>query len=126
MGFIKRRVRRVVRRRLRNPARAAVKRAATHWCPECQKRVEPFHLCAPKSDFRQRLRQADRRAGTERRRQRKRETAARRKAAKGKSAPRAPRERRSHQYQACTDEGCQRPLCVAFKAGMAACPLPHQ
>ena len=123
MGFVKRRVRRLVRQKIRKPARAAVKRAAERWCPECQKRVEPFHLCAPKSDFRQRKAAAVRREKAERRRQRRREAAARRKAARGKSAP---GERRSHPYQTCTDESCQRPLCVAFREGMAACPLVHE
>jgi hypothetical protein len=98
-----RKMRRKVRKRIRDTFRGAAER----WCPECQKRVQPFHICAPSSDFKSRRRQAERRDS-------------RRKRASGKS-----RERSAHQYQTCTDQSCTRPVCVAFREGMAACPLEH-
>jgi len=95
-------------------------------CPKCKKTVtSPFtHTCKPKSDFKKRKTAAA-----------KRETA---RAAKLRQAAK-------HDYQACSDQDCPRPLCVAFKtgrklgyqegfddgfslgfdAGLASCPYPH-
>lgn len=100
-------------------------------CPRCKKpQGNPLtHTCTPKSDF-------------------KRRKAARDKAERAKA--RKKRQKNDHDYQACTDNGCPRPLCVAFKtgyqagdfdgyergwrtgydvgfpAGIAACPRAHQ
>ena len=93
-------------------------------CPRCGKPLggNPLgHVCRPKSDFR-----------------RRKAAAARRETAKARKK----RQAGKHDYQACTDGECQRPLCVAFKtghkpgydrgwadgfpAGQAACPRPHQ
>jgi hypothetical protein len=100
---------RLVDQHVRKPARDAVRRAMTQWCPECQKHMPFGHTCVIRTDFKSRRRQAERRTT--------RRTA-------GKAAPRA-RERRAHPYETCSDQGCTRPVCVAFKAGMAACPLEH-
>lgn len=112
MGRIKSRVRRAVRRRLKS--------AAERWCPACEKRVPPFHLCSPKSDFGRRRTQAERASAAERRRAR---AAKRKRTAKSSKKARKPRE--NHPYQWCTDPQCPRPLCKAFKEGIQACPLPH-
>lgn len=118
MGLIKRRARKLIRQKIRQPARAAIRGAAERWCPNCQKRVQPFHTCVIKTDFRKRRTQAERRT-----RAAKRRTA---KTTKGTSAAR-PRERhQAHPYQTCHDPACQRRACVAFKEGMSACPLPHE
>jgi len=99
-------------------------------CGKCKKTVSnPLtHTCQPKSDFKKR------RAAHE-----KQQKAAARK-----------RQASAHDYQACSDGNCPRPLCVAFKTGyrlgdqdghdrgwqqgydrgfpdgIAACPLAHK
>ncbi|HTQ95002.1 MAG TPA: hypothetical protein VMK84_36460 [Streptosporangiaceae bacterium] len=82
------------------------------------------HVCAPKSDFKRRKSRA---AKAER------------------AAERKKRQAGKHDYQACADKDCPKPLCVAFKtgrrlgyqegfgdgfgagfdAGLASCPGPH-
>jgi hypothetical protein len=112
VGVLKRHARRLVRQKIRKPVRDALHGLAESWCPDCQKRVQPFHVCAPKSDFKQRRAQQARTARPRRR-----------------SAPkpaRRPCERRQHDYTACSDQQCPRPLCKAFREGREACPLPHQ
>ena len=108
-------------------------RVKTSWsfgkCERCHKTItNPLtHNCHPKSDFKKR------RAAHE-----KQQKAAKRK------------QRAKHDYMTCSDPGCPRPLCVAFKtgykigeregyergfqegwnrgfpAGQAACPRAHQ
>ena len=96
-------------------------------CPACGKPYggNPLaHVCAPKSDFKRRKSRA---AKAERAAERKR------------------RQAQKHDYQACSDKDCPKPLCVAFKtgrrlgyqegfgdgfgagfdAGLASCPGPH-
>ena len=100
-------------------------------CGKCKKRVtNPLtHTCKPKSDFKTR----------------------KSKAAKAeKAAARKKRQAEKHDYQACSDRDCLKPLCVAFKTGrrtgyqegfddgynagfasgftegIRSCPLPHQ
>jgi hypothetical protein len=102
-------IKREARKRITRPARAALRGLAERWCPECQKRVQPFHLCAPRSDFKARRTRYER-AQTRRKR----------------GGTRPPRERREHDYHACRDEDCPRGLCRAFREGIQACPLPHQ
>ena len=65
-------------------------------CGKCGKKYEgnPLtHVCVIKSDFK------------------KRKTAA------GRAAARKKRQSERHDYQACGDKECPRPLCVAFKTG---------
>jgi hypothetical protein len=114
VGLIERHARRLFRSKIRKPARTALKNITRRWCADCQKNVDPFHVCAPRSDFKRRRAQQDR---AEQRGQRR-----------GKRAnPATPRrERRAHDYTACRDDQCPRPLCQAYREGMAACPLPHQ
>ena len=104
-------------------------------CEKCKRPVgNPLtHTCRPKSDFRQRRREHE-----------KAEKADARKAAAKK------RQQNAHDYQACSDKDCAKPLCVAFKRGyqlgdregydrgwqagydrgfpdgIAACPRSHQ
>ena len=52
------------------------------------------HVCAPKSDFKKRKHGGESREGRRRRKQQDR-----------------------HDYQACSDRECPRPLCVAYKTG---------
>lgn len=61
-------------------------------CPACKKTVSnPLtHTCVVRTDFKKR------------------------KAAAGRSRPKQPEK---HDYQACSDQDCPRPLCTAFKAG---------
>jgi flagellar biosynthesis/type III secretory pathway protein FliH len=70
-------------------------------CGKCKKTVtNPLtHTCHPKSDFG------------------KRKAAA---ARQEKARARKKRQQDKHDYQSCTDRDCQRPLCVAFKAGRQA------
>jgi hypothetical protein len=107
VGLIKRHARRLLRQKVRKPARAALRGVVERWCPECQKRVQPFHLCAPRSDFKARRAQHER-------------------AQRRRGGGTRPRERREHDYRTCRDEDCPRGLCRAFREGMRACPLPHQ
>ena len=69
-------------------------------CPKCRKRYDSggqlTHACAPKSDFK--LRKA--KFGKEQR-------------AKARKA------RPQHDYTECSDAECLRPLCVAYKTGVA-------
>ena len=96
-------------------------------CPKCKKpQGNPLtHTCHPRSDF-------------------KRRQSAYAKAERAKA--RKKRQKTSHDYQACADNDCPRPLCVAFKtgyqtgnrdgyehgwrvgydAGIAACPRQHR
>lgn len=99
MGFVKRRIGRLVRRKVRNPARAAGRRAVASWCPECQKRQPPFHVCMIKTDFKRRTKDARR--------------------------PRS-QGHQAHDYRTCRDHDCKRPACAAFREGQAACSRPHQ
>jgi hypothetical protein len=95
-------------------------------CPQCSRTItNPLtHVCKPKSDFKKRKSKHER---EQRAKARKR------------------RQSEKHDYQACSDKDCPRPLCVAFKtgrklgyqdgfndgfgsgfsAGLASCPGPH-
>ncbi len=117
-----------------NSTRKATPKAAWSFgkCERCRKPVtNPLtHVCASsKGDF-----------GRRRKAHEKAEKAAARKAAAKK------RQASAHDYRACSDKDCARPLCVAFKrgyqlgdregfdrgyeigfqAGIAACPRSHQ
>ena len=61
-------------------------------CPKCRKPVgNPLtHTCHPRSDFMRR---------------------------KARAAARRKRQAEKHDYQACSDQDCPRPLCVAHKTG---------
>lgn len=114
-------------------------------CPKCRKRItNPLtHTCRPKSDFKRRRTAAARQEKADRRAQ-----AA--SLAKVKRSRQGAPARPKHDYLACMDGDCERPLCVAFKtgyktghhdgyeqgyvlgydtgfsAGQAACPRPHK
>jgi len=110
VGAIKRHVRRYWRKKVVRPARGALKGLVQHWCADCERTVEPFHTCAPRSDFKQRRSRLERDA---RRRNRGRSRAS------GK-----PRERQVHDYTACRDDKCPRAACRAFREGQQACRYP--
>ena len=100
-------------------------------CGKCGKPVtNPLtHTCKPKSDFKTRKSKAAKAA---------------------KAAARKKRQAEKHDYQACSDRDCPKPLCVAFRTGrrggyqegfddgysagfasgftegIRSCPLPHQ
>ena len=100
-------------------------------CEKCKKPVgNPLtHTCRPKSDFQKRHREHEKQE---------------------KQAAARKRQASAHDYQACSDKDCARPLCVAFKRGyqlgdaeaydrgwqtgydrgfpdgIAACPRSHQ
>jgi hypothetical protein len=67
-------------------------------CPRCRKpQGNPLtHTCHPRSDF-------------------KRHKARHQKQQRAKA--RKQRQKNTHDYQACNDTNCPRPLCVAFKTG---------
>jgi hypothetical protein len=97
-------------------------------CPKCRKPYEgnPLgHTCAPRSDFRKRKAAFEKRQRDE---------------------ARSKRQRQAHDYTECSDDGCKRAVCVAYKTGrdtgedegyargwelgyaqgVASCPRPHQ
>jgi len=100
-------------------------------CPRCKKpQGNPLtHTCHPKSDFKRRKARYEQQQ---------------------RSRGRKKRQKQAHDYQACPDNDCPRPVCVAFKTGyqtghrdgyqhgwqqghdrgyaegLAACPRPHQ
>ena len=118
MNQLQRHLRRLVRQKVRKPALAFLHGLIQHQCPDCKRTVEPFHTCALKSDFKRcRARQA--------RAERRRLDRAKQ-AGKGGGPRRQQRgERRADHYKTCRDEECQRQLCVVYREGIAACPLPH-
>lgn len=68
-------------------------------CPVCGKLYggNPLaHVCRPKSDFKARKSRA---------------------AKQEKAAGRKRRQQERHDYQACSDKDCPRPLCTAYKTG---------
>jgi hypothetical protein len=101
----------IVAKYVRGRVRDAVRRAAEQWCPECQKRVQPFHMCSTGTDFSQRKAAAAREAARR----------AKRRNAAGSQRP----ARQAHDYSTCTDARCPRRDCRIFREGQAACPLTH-
>jgi len=104
-------------------------------CPKCRKDAgNPLtHVCAPKSDFK-----------------RRRSAFGKKQKAQARAAARKKRQGEKHDYLACPDQDCKRPLCIAYKTGyqsgdqdgyergwdlgyqagfqdgLDACPRPHQ
>lgn len=145
MGVIKRTIRRKIRTPVKRQIRQQARRAAVT-CGTCGKRyANPLtHTCTVKTDFKKRAAADKRRQAAEARRQRKRETAARRReAAKARRKAAADRRRAAaaarrktpakrtgpakpaHDYRTCRDPECRRHACVAYREGMADCPLEH-
>jgi hypothetical protein len=81
-------------------------------CPKCRKTItNPLaHTCRPKSDFKRRRGAASKQEAKEKRAQ----SASIAKV--GRSRQHGPAKAK-HDYQACTDKDCERPLCVAYKTG---------
>lgn len=114
-------------------------------CPSCHKTVSnPLaHTCRPKSDYKRRRTAHGKQEAKEKRAQAASIAKVRRSRQGGPA-------KAKHDYQRCTDEECQRPLCVAFRtgyqtgnrdgwdegyeagwdrgypAGQAACPRSHE
>jgi hypothetical protein len=69
-------------------------------CPDCRKAYDAggplTHHCAPKSDFRKRKKKYEQ-----------------------EQRAKARKERPKHDYTECSDDGCKRSLCAAYKAGIA-------
>jgi hypothetical protein len=68
-------------------------------CPKCKKAYQgnPLtHVCAPKSDFRQRKKAYEK---------------------EQRARARKKRQQQAHDYQSCADNDCKRALCVAYKTG---------
>ena len=82
-------------------------------CPKCKKPVaNPLtHVCTVRTDFRKRLAEDKKRRAAEKRRQ-------------------ARAARPQHDYHSCTDESCQRRMCMAYREGFddgkEACPREHK
>jgi hypothetical protein len=108
MGLIERHARNLIRRKVRQPAGRAIRRAVERWCPECRKNVPLFHTCVIRTDFTRRT--ASAKAGSRR---------------QARNGARKPQERQSHDYRSCTDPRCRRPACVAFREGQAECTRAH-
>jgi hypothetical protein len=121
VGLLKRRARMLYRQKVRRPARVFLRGLLEQWCADCQKHVQPFHPCSPRSDFKRRRGQQER--AETRRRQRKPATA------KGTAKPAARRRPRGNRaadhYKTCRDADCQRQLCIVFREGKASCDVPH-
>ena len=119
MGLFKQ----VIRKRVRQPLRRAVRQRARRVsveCPKCHKRyANPLaHTCAVSTDFKRRKAAADRRkaAAAERRRR----------AREKRAAPaRRPPARQAHDYRLCRDGECARHACRAYRDGLEDCPLEH-
>ena len=129
MGLIKK----TIRKKVTRPAKQKAKRAASVKCGTCGKRyTNPLtHVCAVKTDFRQRRAADQRRQKREAAKARKKAAAARRKAAaaarrsKSRSGSASRPAQQKHDYRRCQDGDCTRHACIAFKEGIEACPLPH-
>lgn len=67
-------------------------------CPGCKREVSnPLtHVCAPRSDFSKRKKAHDR---------------------EQRARDRRKRQQQAHDYTACADNECRRPLCTAYKTG---------
>lgn len=68
-------------------------------CPDCRQGygANPLaHVCAPRSDFKRRKAEHEKR-----------------------QRDKARKARPKHEYQECSDAECKRSLCVAYKAGIA-------
>lgn len=68
-------------------------------CPKCKKPYggNPLgHVCAPASDFRKRKKAFEK---------------------EQRARARKKRQAQAHDYQACADNDCKRPVCVAYKTG---------
>ena len=124
MGLIKRHARRLFRQRVQRPARVFLHNLLEQYCEDCKQHVQPFHTCSPRSDFkRRRGQQARAQARAEKSRSRRAATATT--AAKTARAKRQGRRAAEH-YKTCTDDQCERQLCIVFREGQASCRLPHQ
>jgi hypothetical protein len=112
---------------LRRKARTQARRASVK-CGTCGKRyTNPLsHTCAPKSDFRQRKREAAKARRKDAADRRRAAAAERRRKAKAKrSGPRRPSGRPAHDYHACSDGDCTRTACKAYVEGIGDCPRDH-
>jgi hypothetical protein len=119
--------------------RTRLKAPGLAWtCATCRKQRGLVHTCAPKSDFKSRKKRHERRRKAERKAERKREAAQRkREAARRRKAAAAARRKEAksaragrprpapHDYRTCRDAECPKYGCVAFRAGIEACPEPH-
>jgi hypothetical protein len=68
-------------------------------CPDCKRPYggNPLaHVCAPRSDFKARKAKYEK---------------------EQRAKARKKRQQQAHDYTACSDNECKRPLCVAFKTG---------
>lgn len=92
----------------RRPVRTRVKPRVMIDCPKCKRPVtSPLtHVCTIRTDFRRRLAAQKKRQAAEKR-------------ARARAA--APQ----HDYHSCTGQDCQRRTCMAYREGIADCPLEH-
>lgn len=118
----------------RRKRRTPVKPKVTVTCGKCGKPRGVRHTCYIRTDFARRKRRQARKARADGRRQRRQLAAARRReAARARKAPAkaAPKRPRSpaHNHETCTDPGCERYACRAYRDGfddgIGACPRPH-
>lgn len=109
-------VTRIGRRQRRTTFRPRV----TRDCPKC-KRPAPnpvTHVCKVRTDFRRKAAAAKKSRAADRRRQAASVAKVGRARVGGPGKPK-------HDYRSCKDQDCPRVACVAYRDGLADCPLEH-
>lgn len=103
----------------RRPGRTRIRPRITRDCPKCRRPVtNPLtHVCKTQTSFKRKAAAAKKSRAQDRRRQ------AASVAKVGRA--RAGGGKQRHDYRTCKDQDCARVACVAYRDGLADCPLEH-
>lgn len=103
----------------RRPGKTRIGARVTRDCPKCGRPVTNLvtHVCKVRTDFRRKAAAARKSRAQDRRRQAA-SIARMKRARAGGSKPK-------HDYRSCNDQDCARVSCVAYRDGIADCPLEH-
>lgn len=103
----------------RRPGRTRIRPRMTVECPRCKRRIgNPItHVCKTRTNFKRKAAAAKKNRAQDRRRQ----AASLAKVKRARSGLAGQR----HDYRTCRDEHCGRAACVAYRDGLADCPLEH-
>lgn len=88
-------------------------------CPKCHKPGGLTHVCKTRTDFRRKLAASKKQAAADKRAQAASLAKVKRSRQSGPAKPR-------HDYRSCRDTDCARVACVAYRDGLADCPLAHR